>query len=131
MGHVSGRDGDLSLAGAELAHVVGWSIDWTVDTFKGAHSDSDNWKETVAGNMEWGGSVTVEADEGGIPAALEAAIIAGAEVAFDGEAYTGNHYTGQVVLGGATNIGAAVQGGEVEEITYPFEGSGVLTIPNP
>jgi len=131
MGHVSGRDGDLSLVGSELARVVGWTLDWTVDINKGAHSDSDNWKEAVAGNMEWGGSVTVEADGGTVPAALEAAIIAGEEVDFDGEAYTGNNYTGKVVLGGATGIGAPIQGGEVEEVTYPFEGSGKLTIPNP
>jgi len=129
MSQVSGKDGDLSLAGAELARVVGWTLDYTVETFKDAHSDSDNWKETVSGNREWGGSVTVAADEGTVPTALAAAILAGEAVAFDGVAYDGQSYTGQVVLGGATGIGADVKGGGVEEITYPFEGSGPLVIP--
>ena len=127
--NLAGADGNLLQDGVELAHIIRWALRLERTLRSGAHSDSDHWEEVTSGSWVLkSGSVTVEADEDAVPAALEAAIIAGNPVEFAGLVYTGNNYTGKIILGNATEVGADAKGNAVEGITFQIKSLNQLKV---
>ena len=124
---VSGKLGKVSADAATLENLLRWSMTYEIDQHASPDSDSDGWDMNVGGIKRWSGSLTVKADEGQLIAALDTAMTDDVAVAFIGTAYTGKTYSGNIKLSNIADIGADVQAGTVEEITYNFVGHGALT----
>jgi hypothetical protein len=124
---VSGKGGTVSLDGGALENLLRFTLNFEIDQHAGAHSDSDNWEENVGGVRRWSGTITVQADEGKVIAAINTAMLADAALAFIGTAYTAVTYSGNIKVSAINDIGADAQAGTVEEHTYPFVGHGALT----
>ena len=126
MAVVNGNTGALSV-GSTVAKFRTWSLDWTSEIKKGAHSDSAGWKEGAVGPMDWKGSFSTYLTNGTIQTALDTAISGRASVAFSGTSFTGATFTGSVFVTGISGVGADVEGGGLASATYTFEGTGALT----
>jgi len=123
---VSGKLGNVSLD-AEIENVLRWTLNVEIDQHASADSDSDSWERNVGGNRRWSGTITIKSDQGKIPASISTAMLADTAMAFTGTAYTGVEYTGNVKIQAVNDIGADIQSGVVEEMTFPFVGDGELT----
>lgn len=129
MAQISGILGDVSLDGTALTRVTEWTINETVNLIGESHSDSAGWDEQTMGNKSWSGTITVEADSGCVPLALNTAMDAGTALAFIGTAFTSKEYSGNIKLSGLQNFTVDVTGGTLEKFTFGFNGHGALTKP--
>jgi len=132
MPQISGKEGKVTFATADVAHLRSWTINFESDIHSHAHSDSAGWEEATQGIKRWSGEFTIEAVDGVQPDAVAAAALAGTSIAFEGftdKNVSTSKYAGNIKLGGNPSIEVNIESGDVQTLTYPFFGHGALAIP--
>ena len=119
MGQISGKAGEVQVAGATVAGIKSWSVDYTGDALETTDFGDSGHRTYIPGIDGWSGSFSGFKD--GAPKAI------GAEVALilKESATTGQQYTGQAILTGA-HPSVDVDG--VAGISYDFQGTGALVV---
>ena len=117
---ISGKAGEVSVAGATVDGIKSWTIDYVVDALETTDFADSGKKTYIAGLSGWSGSY--EGFKDGAPTAI------GAEIALILEESTDSTqvYTGQAILTGSHET-VSVDG--VAGIAYDFTGTTTLTVP--
>jgi len=120
MAQISGKMGSVLVAGATVAGIKSWTVDYVVDAIETTDFADAGVKAYIAGLSGWSGSF--EGYKDGAPTAI------GAEIALILKESTDatQQYTGQAILTGCH--GTVSIDGVVGE-AYDFQGTTGLTIP--
>jgi hypothetical protein len=120
MAQISGKAGEVSVAGATVDGIKSWTLDYTVDALDTTDFADSGLRTFIAGLSGWSGSF--EGFKDGAPTAI------GAEIALILEESTDatQVYTGQAILTGSHPT-VSVDG--VVGIAYDFQGTTTLTVP--
>ena len=119
MAQISGKAGEVQVAGATVAGIKSWSVDYTGDALETTDFGDSGHRTYIPGIDGWSGSFSGFKD--GAPKSI------GSEVALilKESATTGQQYTGQAIITGA-HPSVDVDG--VAGISYDFQGSGAFTV---
>lgn len=119
MGQISGKAGEVQIAGATVAGIKSWSVDYTADASETTDFGDSGHKTYIAGIDGWAGKF--EGFKDGAPKAI------GAEIALTlkESGTAGQVYTGQAIITGAHPT-VSVDG--VVGVGYDFQGTGALTV---
>jgi len=117
MAEISGKAGEVQVAGATVAGIKSWSIDYTGDALETTDFGDSGHRTYVPGIDGWSGSF--EGFKDGAPKGI------GAEIALVlKESATANQlYTGQAIITGS-HPSVDVDG--IVGISYDFQGTGAL-----
>jgi len=117
---ISGKAGEVLVAGATVDGIKSWTIDYTVDALDTTDFADAGVKSYIAGISGWSGSF--EGYKDGAPTAI------GSEIALVLEESTDSTqvYTGQAILTGSHPT-VSIDG--VVGIAYDFQGTAGLTVP--
>ena len=118
MSEISGKAGEVQVAGATVGGIKSWSLDVVGDALETSDFGDGGHRTYIPGIDGWSGSF--EGYKDGAPKAI------GSEVALilKESAATGQQYTGQAIL---TSSHPTVDVDGMVGIAYDFQGSGVLT----
>jgi len=118
MSQISGKAGEVRVAGATVAGIKSWSVDIVSDALETTDFGDSGHKTYIPGIDGWSGSFAGFKD--GAPTAI------GSEIALilKESATTGQQYTGQAILTGSH---PTVDVDGIAGISYDFQGSGAIT----
>lgn len=121
-GEVSGRGGELSLAGTALSSIRDWRINYTSANRNAVNSASNGAQSSLAGNKDWTGSASLYGRTGPTAGAV---VLPGTEYAMVGNNGS-TSASGQVVV---TSLSTEVDiaGGNIITQSIEFGGNGALT----
>ena len=119
MAQISGKAGEVQVAGATVAGIKSWSVDYTGDALETTDFGDSGHRTYIPGIDGWSGSFSGFKD--GAPKSI------GSEVALilKESATTGQQYTGQAILTGS-HPSVDVDG--IASMSYDFQGTGALVV---
>ncbi len=120
MAQIAGKLGEVRVAGATIAGMKSWTIDYVTDAIETTDFADAGVKSFIAGISGWSGNF--EGYKDAAPTAI------GAEIALILKESTDatQQYTGQAIL---TGIHETVTIGGVVTEAYDFQGTGALVVP--
>ena len=119
-GQLSGKAGEVLVAGATVDGIKSWTVDYVSDALETTDFADSGLKTYIAGISGWSGSF--EGFKDGAPTSI------GSEIALILSASTAatQDYTGQAILTGSHET-VSVDG--VVSISYDFQGTSTLNVP--
>ena len=119
-GQLSGKAGDVSVAGSSIGGIKSWTVDWVADALETTDFADSGLRTYIAGITGWSGSF--EGFKDGAPTSI------GSEIALILEETSNatQRYTGQAILTGS-HESVSVDG--VVSISYDFQGTTTLNPP--
>lgn len=123
-GPVSGTLGSVVYNGTIVAETISWSLDIGMETPE-VTPQGVAWQEYIAGLRNWTGNVTLNWDmSDGQQAAIQNAILNGAEGSVSFYVNATNFYSGATVL--PTSLGVETSVEDKAGLSFDFQGSGPL-----
>lgn len=118
MAEISGKAGEVRVAGATVSGIRDWTISYEGDAIEVTDFGDSGWRNYILGLTGWRGTFAGFKD--GAPQSV------GTEVALilKESTTTGQQYTGQAII---TSLGENVVVDGAVEVNYEFQGSGTLT----
>lgn len=113
------------MAYADLADVLEWTVNPTTELHAFATSDTEGWKNRVAGTGDWTATVRALA-QGAAPVLTEGT--AYLIKLFEDKDQATSIWSGPAMLA-STDVTVAIDSGAVIEYNYNFEGNGALVAP--
>jgi len=119
MAQISGKAGEVMVAGATVSGIKSWTVDYTMDALETTDFADSGHKTYIPGIDGWAG--TFEGFKSGAPTAI------GGEIALilKESATAGQLYTGQAILTGSH---PSVSVDNVAGMAYDFQGTGALVV---
>jgi len=119
MAQIAGTAGEVQIAGATVAGIKSWTLDYVMDALETTDFGDSGHRTYLPGIDSWAGSF--EGYKDGAPSAI------GAEVALTlkQSGTAGQVYTGQAIMTGC-HATVAVDG--IVGEAYDFQGTGTLTV---
>ena len=119
-GQLSGKAGDVSVAGSSIGGIKSWNIDYVADALETTDFADSGLRTYIAGITGWSGSF--EGFKDGAPTSIGSEIALILEETSDAT----QRYTGQAILTGS-HESVSVDG--VVSISYDFQGTTTLNPP--
>lgn len=130
MSGLSGNNGTVLVDTVEVARVISWDVSVDIQQTKRTTSATAPWPSRTVGNKDITGSFTIQLDDGGgIPAALQTALINGTTIALELEQVSGKQIEGDAKMENMSTS-ADIDGGEDQQATFTFGADGTWTIAN-
>ncbi len=120
MAQIAGKLGEVRVAGATIAGMKSWTVDYTVDAIETTDFADTGTKSFIAGISGWSGSFEGYKDAAPTGIGTEIALI------LKESTDATQQYTGQAIL---TGIHETVSIDGVVSEAYDFQGTGALVIP--
>lgn len=120
---ITGKNGKLSLGGAELADVQQWTVRRQADIKTYASSSTAGFEKTLEGNHKWTLSARVMAPDGSANPGVEI----GSLVAFTGTMDSGKTITGNVRIS-SINVDVSISSADSLVLSVEATGDGAYTV---
>jgi len=129
MASLSGNAGKVLVGAVEVAQIISWAANFTVQQTKRTTSASAPWAGRTTGNKDVTGTIVVQADgEGLLPKLLQDAINAGSQLDLHLQTDGTEEWSGPAKLEQVAQT-VNIDGGEDQQGTYNFGADGAWTVP--